>query len=96
MWDLVKMLASLVLVFGLMGLSLWALRRMQNRLQTTGNGQRQLRLIETLSVGPRQKIVLMQVDDQRLLIGITAQQMQALGQWPAAAAPLGLEASRHA
>ncbi len=82
MWELVKVLASLALVFGLMGLSLWALRRMQLKLQSGANGQRQMRLVETLSVGPRQKIVLMEIDEQRLVIGITAQNMQALGQWP--------------
>ena len=44
-----------------------------------------MRLVETLSVGPRQKILLMQVDGQRLLIGVTAQQIQSLGQWSAEA-----------
>jgi len=82
------MLASLVLVFALMGLLLWALRRMQLKLQLPANGQRQLQLIETLGVGPRQKIVLMQVDGQRVLVGVSAQQMQPLGQW---AAPTGAE-----
>ena len=82
------MLASLVLVFGLMGGLLWLLRRMQHKLQTSAGGQRQLRLVETLSVGPRQKIVLMEVDGQRLVVGVSPQQMQALGQWPAAGQPV--------
>ncbi len=96
MWELVKVLASLALVFGLMGLSLWALRRMQLKLQSGAGGQRQMRLVETLSVGPRQKIVLMEIDEQRLVIGITAQNMQALGQWPLPAqAPTAPEGAGH-
>ncbi len=92
------MLASLVLVFGLMGALLWLLRRMQNKLQAGAGGQRQLRLLETLSVGPRQKIVLMEVDGQRLVVGVSPQQMQALGQWPANGLPgaPGSEGARHA
>ena len=81
------MLASLVLVFGLMGALLWMLRRMQNKLQAGAGGQRQLRLVETLSVGPRQKIVLMEVDGQRRVGGVSPQQMPALGQWPAKGLP---------
>ncbi len=92
------MLASLVLVFGLMGALLWLLRRMQNKLQAGAGGQRQLRLLETLSVGPRQKIVLMEVDGQRLVVGVSPQQMQALGQWPANGLPgaPGSEGAAHA
>lgn len=95
-WELVKMLASLVLVFALMGLLLWALRRMQIKLQTPANGQRQLQLIETFGVGPRQKILLMQVDGQRILVGVTAQQMQPLGQWAAPAGAKPQESTPHA
>jgi flagellar protein FliO/FliZ len=85
-WELLKMLLSLVLVFGLMGLLLWALRRMQGKLQTAAGAHRQMQVIETLGMGPRQKVVLMQVDGQRVLVGISAQSMQTLGQWPAPSA----------
>jgi flagellar protein FliO/FliZ len=83
MIELFKMLASLVLVFGLMGLLLWALRRMQQKMQTTGHGQ--IKLVDNLHLGPRQKIALIEVDNQRLVVGINGQQMTALGQWPAPA-----------
>ncbi len=87
MWDLLKMLASLVLVFGLLGLLLWALKRLQQRLHSDPTGQRQLRVLETLHLGARQKIALLEVDNQRVLVGITGQHMQALGQWPLSAGP---------
>ena len=86
-WEIFKMLASLVLVLAVMGALLWTLRRLQNKLQASSNTTRQMQLLETLSLGPRQKVLLMQVDGQRMLIGVTAQQMQALGQWPVAPAP---------
>ena len=38
--------------------------------------------VETLSVGPRQKILLIQVDGQDVLVGVTAHQMTALSPWP--------------
>ncbi len=82
-WEIVKMFASLALVLALMGIMLWTLRRLQNRLQASADPTRQMRLLETLNLGPRQKILLMQVDGQRMLIGVTAQQIQSLGQWPA-------------
>ncbi|MFM8864412.1 MAG: flagellar biosynthetic protein FliO [Limnohabitans sp.] len=82
-WEIVKMLASLVLVLVLMIGLIWALRRLQHKLQAGADPTRQIRLLETLSVGPRQKILLMEVDGQRVLVGVTAQQMQSLGQWPA-------------
>lgn len=84
-WEILKMLASLALVLVLMVALLWALRRLQHKLQTSADPTRQMRLVETLSVGPRQKILLMQVDGQRVLIGVTAQQIQSLGQWSAEA-----------
>lgn len=86
-WEIVKMLASLVLVLVLMGGLLWALRRLQGKLQTGTHPGRQMHLLETLSVGPRQKILLLQVDGQRMLLGVTAQQIQALGQWSARGEP---------
>ena len=95
MWDLLKMLTSLVLVFGLMGLLLWLLRRMQQRLQIEGTAGRRIRLLDSMSVGARQKIVLIEVDNQRLVVGITPQHMSSLGQWPAAATPPSTESSSH-
>lgn len=82
LWEIVKTLASLALVLALMGALLWTLRRLQNKIQAGTDPNRRMRMLESMGVGPRQKIMLMQVDGQRLLIGVTAQQIQTLGQWP--------------
>ena len=43
-----------------------------------GIAQRRIRLLETFSTGPRQKLILVRVRDQEILIGLTAQQMTTL------------------
>jgi flagellar protein FliO/FliZ len=68
--ELFRLIASLVLVFGLLGGLLWALKKMQTRLQGAGPN-RKMALIESLSLAPRQKIALIQIGEQQLVVGIT-------------------------
>ena len=89
--DTLRIIGSLILVFGLMGALLWGLRRMQMKIGAPMPGRR-LQLLESVSVGPRQKIALLRVDAQEVLVGLSAGQMTALGQWavgpqPAPSAP---------
>ena len=95
--EILKIIASLVLVFGLLGGLLWALKRMQSRLQRSGP-QRQIAIIETLTLAPRQKIALVQIGHQQVLVGITPTQINALiTVTPAAAAnPLAEQGTRQA
>ena len=44
--------------------------------------ERRMKVVETLAVGPRQKIVLLRVGGREVLVGVTAQQMHALADWP--------------
>jgi flagellar protein FliO/FliZ len=44
--------------------------------------ERRMKVVETLAVGPRQKIVLLRVAGREVLVGVTAQQMHALADWP--------------
>lgn len=53
------------------------LKKMQNG-NLLGMGQRRIRVIETLSTGPRQKLILMHVNNKEILIGVTAQNMSTL------------------
>ena len=41
-----------------------------------------IKVLETLAVGPRQKIVLLRLGQREVLVGVTAQQMNALSEWP--------------
>ena len=78
-FDWLQYLLSFALVIALLLGSLWALRRLQS-----GHGlmrartESRLKIVETLSLGPRQKIALVQLDGQDVLLGITAQAITAL------------------
>jgi flagellar protein FliO/FliZ len=78
--DLFRMIGSFALVLALMAALLWALRRLQSRMHSQNSGRR-LQIIESLSIGPRQKIALVRVGDHEVMVGITASQISALAQW---------------
>jgi flagellar protein FliO/FliZ len=82
--DLFRMLGSFALVLALMAALLWALRKLQTRMSTQNTGRR-MQIIESLSVGPRQKFALLRVGENEVLVGITPTQMTSLAQWPAEA-----------
>ena len=85
--DWLQYAFSFALVIALLLAVLWGLRKMQNGNSFLRKNAQRLQTVESLSIGPRQKIVLIQVDGQDVLIGVTAQQMTALSAWPALAAP---------
>ena len=91
-FDWVRVAGSIVLVLLLLGALMWTLRRMKI-LQTTQGGERKLQVLETISVGPRQKIALLRVANHQVLIGMSANQFTALGSWedPVAAKGINLE-----
>ena len=77
---------SFALVIGLLLGLLLTLRKIQNGSTLLRKKTQRLQAMETLSIGPRQKILLIQLDGQDVLIGVTAHQMTALSPWPASAA----------
>ncbi|CAE6909124.1 COG3190 Flagellar biogenesis protein [Vibrio sp. B1FLJ16] len=73
--DLATTLGSLVLVIGLiLGLA-WLLKRM--KVPALGQ-QKGMRIISQLTVGPKERIAVIQVGDEQFLIGITTQSIQTL------------------
>ena len=80
--DWMQYVLSFVLVIALLLAVLWGLRKMQNGNSFLRKNAQRLRTVESLSIGSRQKIVLIQVDGQDVLIGVTAHQMTALSPWP--------------
>ena len=79
--ETLRIIGSLILVFGLMGALLWGLRRMQMKMGPAMPGRR-LQVVESVGVGPRQRIALVRVDGYEVLVGLSPGQMTALGQWP--------------
>jgi flagellar protein FliO/FliZ len=88
--DLLQYLLSFVLVIALLLALLWTLKRLQGGALMQRKQQR-LQVLETLSLGPRQKLALVRVNDQELLIGVTAGQIHALGPLQARCAEATLE-----
>lgn len=80
--DVLRMIGSLVVVFGLLGAVLWGLKRMQLQNRPGQLGARRLQVLESHSVGPRQKIALVRVGAHEVLVGVSPGQISALGQWP--------------
>ena len=78
--DWLRIGGSIALVLVLLLTMLWVLRRLRS-MQIAKGGMSKLEIVETISVGPRQKIALLRVEQQMLLIGMSANQFTALGQW---------------
>ena len=85
--DWLQYLFSFIFVIGLLLALLWTLRKLQGGSSLLGKNTQRMQTLETLSVGTRQKIMLIRVDDREILIGVTAQQLSVLTPWPEAGAP---------
>jgi flagellar protein FliO/FliZ len=76
--DWLQYALSFALVIGLLLGLLYLLRKLQGG-QAFGRKDQRLQVLESLSLGPRQKIALVRVDGAQVLLGITATQITALG-----------------
>ncbi|MCE2869843.1 MAG: flagellar biosynthetic protein FliO [Oxalobacteraceae bacterium] len=79
--DWLSFIASFTVVLVLLGLVLFALKKMQNG-GLPGMSPRRIRILDTISIGPRQKIILLRVKDEDILVGVTAQQINTLAGFP--------------
>lgn len=81
-WEIVQYLASFMLVIVLLLSLLFVLKRLQHGSVFKARGQR-LHVIESLSLGTRQRLVLVRLDQQELLLGVGANEVQTLVVQPA-------------
>lgn len=86
---------NFAIVLALLGGVLYVLKRMQSG-NLLGIAQRKIRILEALSVAPRQKVVLLRVKDQDVLIGVSPQQMNHLASFPLTAEEVVAESTPHA
>jgi flagellar protein FliO/FliZ len=78
-WDWLRYLLNFGLVIVLLLGCLWTLKRMQNKTSLLQRkGTRRLHVLESLSLGPRQKIMLISVDGRELLVSATPGTIQTL------------------
>jgi flagellar protein FliO/FliZ len=80
--DWLQYLFSFIFVIGLLLSLLWTLRKLQNGQGLLRKHTQRLQTVETLSVGTRQKIMLIRVDEREILIGVSAHNMTVLSPWP--------------
>lgn len=73
--SMLQMFAGLALVLGLVFLLAWAMRRF-GRLSVVGN--RSLRVVGALSMGTRERVVLIQAGETQLLVGVAPGRVQTL------------------
>lgn len=73
--DLWEVFLGLLLVVALIVVVAWLMRRFQPGLVA---GAASLRVISTMAVGPREKLLLLDVQGQHLLLGVTTQQISTL------------------
>jgi flagellar protein FliO/FliZ len=81
MMDIAQYLLSFGLVIGLLLGLLWALKKLQSqgRVSRRGDSQR-IQIVETLTLGVRQKLVLIQCDQHQVLLGVTPTEIRPLHQ----------------
>jgi len=89
-WLYVAM--NFAFVLALLGGVLYVLKRMQGG-NLLGMPARKIKVIEMVSVAPRQKVVLLRVKDQDVLIGVSPQQINAIATFPVSADELQTEAN---
>jgi flagellar protein FliO/FliZ len=84
--DIAQYLISFGLVIGLLLAALWGLKKvqMQGGLRKRSNSQR-LQILESVSLGARQKILLIRCDEQDLMVGVTPGEIRPLHVLPSAA-----------
>ncbi len=67
--QLSKLLLGLLLVIGLIFLLAWLLRRVQ---QLHPRGEQVIKIVSTQALGPRERLVLVQVGGEQILLGLSA------------------------
>jgi len=81
--DYLNMLVSLLLVIGL----IFALAMLAKRFNIGISGNGAIKQIATLSVGTKERLIIVEVGDQQYLIGVTSQQVQLIEKLPNKVAP---------
>ncbi len=66
--DLARQVASVLLVFALLGCALWFLRRKAGAWQPAGGRSKSLQSLERLALSPQHSLHIVQVDGRRLVL----------------------------
>jgi len=77
--KIVWSLLSFLFVLALLGLTLYLLKRYGSNLQNKSG--KKIRLVETLNLSPKQRLILVELGAETLLIGVSQNNMTLLGRF---------------
>lgn len=93
--SLLAIVFSIALVLALAWGALWLLKKWQDRTmgaQGAGTGDRGMRFVRALPLGPRERVVLVETGGEILMLGVTAASITVLSRWNEEGEALGLDA----
>jgi len=79
--GLAQVTLSLLLVLGAVFAAAWLMRRLRGLPHRAGAGA--IAVVAELAVGPRERVVLLDVAGERVLVGVAPGNVRALRSWPA-------------
>jgi len=77
--EVLTMMASFVTVIALLAATLFGIKKYSAAINLSG--ARRIELLEIKNLGSRQKLVLVSVNGEQVLIGLTAHSLTQLGSW---------------
>lgn len=72
-------LLSFIFVLGLLGFTLYLIKRYGSNLQNKSG--KKVKLVESLNLSPKQRLILIEIEGENLLIGISQNNMTLLGRF---------------
>jgi len=80
-WDeWLSMMSSLAVVLALLAATLFGLKKMG--LSNTKDTTKKLQISEVHNLGPRQKLIVVTINNEQVLLGVTPRAINRLGNWP--------------
>jgi flagellar protein FliO/FliZ len=90
--SLLAVILALGVVLGLAWLVIKGLRKWQDRLHGgVENGERPIRLLRAMPVGQNERIALVEIRNEVMLIGVASGGVSLLARWPADLVPMSTE-----
>ena len=83
--EWLSMMASLGVVLVLLAATLFGLKKMG--LSNVKNSTKKLHIGEVQNLGPRQKLIVVTINSEEILLGVTPQGINRLGSWADQAVP---------
>ena len=87
--DWLSMLGSFAVVIGLLLATLVLLKKMGPKARSAGSGS--IDIVSVQNLGGRQKLLLVAIEGEQVLIGLSPQNIPRLGSWPIGQDPDNVE-----